>query len=245
MTIAVRLRFAGYALILVAAIWEGVGAVGGGPSVRAQPNTLVATDLPTGAEERLAITQLLRQGVMRARPGGNFAPAEPTTLGEYLISLQQLFSLPQPQHPANFTDVPPNSPYYAAVQAMAPYLKREIMCFRCALSTNLYPEQSLTRLISIVPLVSILNVRGTLPLVDASRVDQLLDGVDDTKNLGPLARQHVATAISGGLISLSAAHRAELSQIETRANTAVMLNRIQTNFHIPEVRPAESGVNTH
>jgi hypothetical protein len=241
MAVAVGSRFAGRLLILVATICGGAGAIGGVSSLHAQPSTAAVSDLPNDAEARLAVTQMVRQGVMPTRAAGKFAPSEPATLGEYLISLQHLFALPQPQRPVNFTDVTPDSPYYAAVQATAPYLNRQVMCSHCSLSTNLYPEQSLTRSTSIVALVSILNARGALPLVDASRSDQVLEGMDDTKNLGPLARRYVATAISGGLIPVSAAHRAELSQIQVRASAAVILNRAQSKFQVPQVHPADES----
>jgi hypothetical protein len=235
MAIEVSPRYARRLLIVAAAICGGVWAFANGSSVRGQPPGAPVVDIPNDAETRPAIINMTRQGIMRTRTVGRFAPAEATTLGEYLISLQQLFRLSQPQHSVNFTDVPPSSPYYAAVQATAPYLYRQVLCFGCALGTNLFPEQPLTRLQSTVSLVGILGARGALPLVEKAKADQVLQGIEDAKALSPLARRFVATAISGGVISLSAPNRAQLSQVETRANTAVMLNRAQTRFQLPQV----------
>jgi hypothetical protein len=239
MAIVGNLRSAARFLILTAALLGGVGAFVSPSALSAQPSTGEVADLPADAEAKLAISKMLHQSVMRTRAGGKFAPTEPSTLGEYLVSVQQLFRLPQPRRAVNFTDVPPSSPYYAAVQAAAPYLNRQAICFGCALSSNLYPEQSLTRAQSTVTLVSILNARGTLPLLDGARADAVLQGVEDTKNLSPLARRLVATGISGGILSLFSARRPELSAVETRASTAVTLDRVQTKFQVPEVRPAQ------
>jgi hypothetical protein len=222
-------------LVLGAALCVDICTFLSSAPVFAQPSTAAVPDLPADAESKLAISNMLRQGVMRTRESGNFSPSEPSTLGEYLISLQRLFRLTTPSHTVNFTDVPPSSPYYTAVQAAAPYLNRQAMCMGCALSTNLYPEQPLTRSMSTVTLVSILNARGTLPLLDEAQANQVLENVEDARHLSPLARRLVATGISGGIISLSATHSAELTSIETRATVAITLNRTQAQFQLPEV----------
>jgi hypothetical protein len=112
-----------------------------------------------------------------------------------------------------------------------------------SVSSNLYLGQSLTVAQSTVILVSILNVRGSLPLLDAARADAVLQSVKNTESLSPLARRLIATGISGDILRLSADRRAELSAIETRVSTAVTLNRVQTNFKVPEVRPVQSDDN--
>jgi hypothetical protein len=221
--------------LLSATLCSGIGVITHGAPVFAQDSIAVAPDLPADAESKLAISNMVRQGVMHLRATGNFSPSEPSTLGEYLISLQQLFQLTPPSNPPHFTDVPPRSPYFAAAQATAPYLNRQAMCMGCALSTNLYPDQPLTRAQSSVALVSILNARGALPLVDDATANQALKDVEDARRLSPLARRLVATGISGSIVSLSATHKADLSSIETRASTAAILNRAQTKFQLPEV----------
>lgn len=222
-------------VLLSATLCSGIGVITHGAPAFAQDSTAVSPDLPADAESKLAISNMVRQGVMHLRATGNFSPSEASTLGEYLISLQHLFQLTPPSTPPHFTDVPPGSPYFAAAQAAAPYLNRQAMCMGCALSTNLYPDQPLTRAQSSVALVAILNARGALPLVDDATANQVLEGVEDARRLSPLARRLVATGISGSIVSLSSTHNADLSSVETRASTAAILNRAQTKFRLPEV----------
>jgi hypothetical protein len=134
-----NLRFVARFALLSVVLCAGIGAFAHGAPARAQDSTVTAPDLPADTESKLAISNMLRQGVMRVRASGNFSPSEPSTLGEYLISLQQLFHLTPTSNPPKFTDVPPGSPYFAAAQAAAPYLNRQAMCKGCALSTNLLP----------------------------------------------------------------------------------------------------------
>ena len=221
--------------LLSAALCSWIGAITHGAPVFAQGSTTVAPDLPDDSQSKLAITNMVRQGVMRLRVTGNFSPSEPSTLGEYLMSLQHLFQLTPPPNPPRFTDVPPGSPYFTAAEAAALYLNRQAMCMGCLLSTNLYPDQPLMRAHSSVTLVSILNARGALTLLDDGTASQVLQGVGDAGLLSPPARRLVATAISAGIVSLSATHQVNLSSVETRASTAAILNQAQTRFQLPEV----------
>jgi hypothetical protein len=229
------LRLVARVVLLSATLCSGIGVITHGTPVFAQGSAAVAPDLPTDTETKLAITNMVRQGVMQLRGTGNFSPSEPSTLGEYLMSLQHLFQLTPPPNPPHFTDVPPDNPYFAAAEAAAPYLNRQAMCMGCALSTNLYPDQPLMRAQSGVTLVSILSARGVLPLLDDATAYQVLQGVGDARFLSPPARRLVATAISANITSLSATHQFDLSSVETRAGTAVILNRAQTQFQLPEV----------
>jgi hypothetical protein len=88
--------------ILATALAGGVGALVSPTTLRAQPSTTQVADLPADAEARLATSNMLRQGVMRMGVKGNFLRTKPSTLGEYLLSVQHLFQLPQPQHPVSF-----------------------------------------------------------------------------------------------------------------------------------------------
>jgi len=235
MTCAGGLPLVARVALLSAALCSGIGVITHGAPVFAQSSSTVVPDLPADADSKLAISNMVRQGVMHLRATGNFSPSEPSTLGEYLISLQQLFQLTPPQNPQHFTDIPPGSPYYAAAEAAAPYLNRQAMCKGCALSTNLYPDQHLTRAQTSVALVSILNARGALPLVDEATANQVLGDTEDVRRLSPHARRLMATGISENIVSPSATLKADLSSIETRASTAAILNRAQTRFQVPEV----------
>lgn len=200
----------------------------------AQP---AVTDLPQQAGTRLAITRMLAQGIIRPQAAGRFAPARTISLGDYLVSMQHMFNLPPPARPANFTDVPPSSPYFAAVQAVSPYLQRQALCFGCALSSNLYPNQPVSRAQTTVTLVSVLAAQGKLTLVDDQRAAQILANVRDAGRLSPLARRHFATAISSNIMSLSRARTLAMAEPYTRADLAVMLDSVQTRFQVPQVQP--------
>jgi hypothetical protein len=91
--------------LLGATLCSGIGVITHSAPVFAQDSIAVAPDLPADPESKLAISNMVRQGVMHLRAKGNFSPSEPSTLGEYLISLQQLFQLTPPSNPPHFTDV--------------------------------------------------------------------------------------------------------------------------------------------
>src|SRR5438105_3978001 len=109
-------------------------------SAQPPPGTMFS-DLAHHVEEELAINSMVAQGIMRPISPTKFAPDTPETLGEFAVSTQHMFNLPQPAHPINFSDVPPSSPIYAAVQAMVPYMGRHILCIGCALTTDFLPNQ--------------------------------------------------------------------------------------------------------
>lgn len=205
-------------------------------SAVAQPVTGF-TDLPQQADVHLAITHMAAQGIMSERAAGRFGPKETSSLGEYLVSMQHMFNLPPPARPAKFTDVPPSSRYYAAVQAASPYLGRQVLCFTCALSTNLYPDQPLSRAQTTVTLVNVLVARGKLALVDETGAAQILANVRDAGKLSPPARRYFATAISANILPLSPAGTLQIADLHTRADLALMLDRVQTQFHVPQVHP--------
>src|SRR6266481_5577499 len=92
----------------------------GVPNAEAQSVSATLQDLPQDEGTRLAIKRMADQGIMVPRSAGKFAPQSPTSLGEYLASVQHMFSLPPVKHPTLFTDVPESSPYYSAVQATSP-----------------------------------------------------------------------------------------------------------------------------
>jgi hypothetical protein len=207
------------------------------PKVAAQTVPLAIKDLPQDETARRAITHIVNQGIMLPRSAGKFAPESVTSLGEYLISVQHMFSLPRARNPVAFTDVPASSVYYSAVQATSPYLARQVICFDCALSTNLYPEQPLTRAQAAITAVSILISRGRLKLPDGRNAADVLANVSDANNLSPPGRFYFATAISAGIVKSAAGHAIDIAHIETRSDIALMLDHVQTNFHLPKVRP--------
>ena len=65
----------------------------GVPNAAAQPAPAF-TDLPQQAEVRLAITHMTDQEIMSPRSSAAFAPAEVSSLGEYLASVQQCSIFP-------------------------------------------------------------------------------------------------------------------------------------------------------
>lgn len=195
------------------------------------------SDLAHHMAEEPAINRMVAQGVMRPVSPTKFAPDMPETLGEFAVSVQHMFDLPQPPKPINFSDVPPSSPIHAAVQAMVPYMGRHILCFGCALATNFLPNQPVSRAISAVTLVRILMAQKKISLLTMMEADEVLRNVEEAKTLPPPSRPYFATAIRSGILALSPEHKIEPAREHSRANMAVLLDHVQKKFNVPRVRP--------
>jgi len=198
--------------------------------------TPVLSGVPQQADASRAIQRMTEQGIMSVRALEPAAAAEANSFGEFLVSVQRMFNLPPSDKPVVFTDVPPGSPYYDAVQATAPYLGRQALCFGCALSTNLYPNQQVSRALTTLPLVNILISRGAIELLDEQRAAEVLSSVSDVPRLqGPLGR-YLATAISAHVLYLTQERKMEIGKSQTRSDIAITLDSVQTEYSVPQVR---------
>jgi len=198
-----------------------------------QPNI---SDLTAHPAEAPAIHSMVAQGVIRV-VGEKFEPDAPMTRGDLAIATQHLFKLGRPAQIVEFTDIPRTSPLYSAVQSVAPFLGREALCFGCALISKFLPNVAVTRIESAVLLTNILVAHNKFKLLSRAEAERVLANVADAKTLkGPL-RMYVATAIRNDILTLPAPNRLDPHMVQSRALTAVMLDRAQNKFAIPTVTP--------
>jgi hypothetical protein len=154
------------------------------------------------------------------------------------MSVQHLFNLKPPTEGVNFPDVPPGSPLYEAVQAVAPYLGRQILCPGCALVSKFLPDQPVSELDTAVLLANVLRTQNRLQLLTEAQSEAVLAKLPDAKNLhGRLLRIYTATAIQSGMINAPSSNPLLIPSFHTRAQTAVMLSKVQIKFNLPSVSP--------
>jgi hypothetical protein len=189
--------------------------------------------LQTHPAAQPAIASIVSQGIMRPVAVGQFAPDQPDSLGDFAVAAQSLFGLPPPSRPVQFTDVPPGSQYYAAIQAIAPYLHRQLLCFGCALSTELYVGQPVSRAEANMVVVSVLVAQNKLQLLTPPQANDVLATAPDAAVLPPPARVYFATGIKNGILPLADGSSIAPAKPHSRADIAVLLDSVQTKFKIP------------
>lgn len=193
-------------------------------------------DLANHTAEQPSIGSLVSQGIMRGVSPTEFNPDANMTNGDFADSVQKMFNLAVPAQKTNFTDVPAGSSIYNAVEAVAPYLGRELICFGCQLGTNFGPNEPASRVVTAVTLVNVLLAQKKVELLTPDAAETALANVSDAAQLRGPARVYVATALQQGVLSLTADHAiAGLSPV-TRANIAVQLDSVQKKFNVPLVR---------
>jgi len=210
------------------------------PIALAQPRFPVRqeiSDLSAHTTEAPAIHSMVTQGIMRTVNAAKFEPDAPTTRGELAVSLQHMFNLGRPAKSVEFTDIPASSPLYASVQAVAPFLGRQILCFGCALSLKFGPDEPVSRIEGAVLLTNILLAHKKFNLLSRAEAEPVLATLEDANSLkGPL-RIYVATAIKNDVLTLSAPNRLNPNALHSRVQTAVTLDRVQRKFMVPPVSP--------
>jgi hypothetical protein len=195
------------------------------------------SDLGAHAGEAPAINSMVTQGIMRIVDTAKFEPDAPTTRGELAVSMQHMFNLKRPAQPVDFTDIPPSSPLYSAVQAVAPFLGRETLCFGCALISKFLPNEAVSRVEEAVLLTNILLAHKKFGLLSKAEAEPVLAALADANTLkGPL-RLYVATAIRNDVLTLPAPNRLDPHAVHSRAQTAVTLDRVQKEFRLQPVSP--------
>jgi len=191
----------------------------------------VFSDLGNHKKDRPAITSMVEQGVMRSASQARFNPAGINGRGDFAASIQQMFNLPVPAQKLDFPDVPTSSPNYMAVQAIAPYLGRQIRCPGCALTSTLGPNEPVSRLEAAIVLTNILIAQKKVVFVSPEAADKMLAGRAEEMR-GPLG-VYVATAIQNGILQTVTDAR-EAGVKFNRANLATLLDNVQKKFSIPQ-----------
>jgi hypothetical protein len=195
------------------------------------------TDLAAHVAEQPAINNMVTQGIIRAVSPTQFSPDAPNTRGAFAVSVQHMFNLPKPAQAVTFSDVPSSSSIFTAVQAIAPFQGRQILCSGCALGSTFGPNEPVTRAETAVLLTGILIAQKKVALTSPAEAESALAKVPDANELRGPARLYLATALQSGVITLTSASKLDPASQRTRADTAVLLDSVQKKFAIPQVRP--------
>jgi hypothetical protein len=214
----------GVAIIALAAPWQ--------TPVLSQPYSDVASHTEAGP----AINSMLAQGIMRGVSPTQFAPEASLTHGDFVIAIRNMFNLPRTDQAIGFLDVDASSPVYAALQGVEPYLGGQILCPGCALGKNFMPGQPISSAEVTFTVTRVLAAQNRLQLVSPAEVDSVLSEVPDASQLPRPSRVYFATAIRTGILPVGPGNRIEPASKVTRADAAVLLDRVQQKFDIPRVQ---------
>jgi len=197
------------------------------------------SDLAGHAAQAPAIRSMVDQGILPTIERDAFKPDAVTTRAQLAAAVQHMFGLKGVERKPTFTDVMPESPLYGTVEAVAPFLGRQTLCFGCALGSNFEPDEPVSQLESVVLLINVLRAQKKLTLLSEKQAAPVLAGFADAASLrGPL-RVYVATAIRNGLMKPTLPNRMNIAPSHTRAQTAVLLDSVQRKFRLPKVPPID------
>lgn len=212
-----------------------LGFLAGAPGLAAQPLSTFK-DLPAQRVEAPAISNMVSQGIMKPVGTAQFAPDAAETLGDFAVSVQRLFNLGQPAQATEFADVPPGSSLYTAIQSVAPYMGRLLLCSGCALTKSLLLTQPISRAQVTMIMAQVLVAQGKIALPTAAQTAAALANVADANLIPPPARPYFAAGVQGGIVALQPGNRIALGIAHTRAEVAVMLDGAQKRFSIPQLK---------
>jgi hypothetical protein len=228
--------FAVGAIIFFAAHWLTPSFAQTSP--REGTSTAPFSDLGGHAAEIQSIDSMVAQGILSGVSPTEFAPEAPLTHGDFVIAMLHMFKLPRTAHPTEFSDIPLESPLHGALEAVEPFLGRQLLCFGCALGKNFMPRQAISSAETAFTLVRILTAQNKLQLLSPVEIDSVLAKVSDASQLSRPSRVYFATAIRNGILSLGPDNKMDLTREQTRAGAAVLLDRVQQTFDVPRVNPS-------
>jgi len=211
-----------------------LGFVAAAPNMAAQP-AVEFKDLAAHPVETPAINNMVSQGIMKPVGATEFAPDAAETLGEFVVSVHSMFNLGQPAKATEFGDVTAKSAIYAAVQAVTPYMGRQMLCFGCLLGKNLLPEQSISHAQVAMIMAQVLVAQKKLALPTAAETEAALANVADAGLIPPPARPYMAAALTGGIVTLQSGYKIALGMTHTRAEVAVIFDGAQKKFSLPQI----------
>jgi hypothetical protein len=195
------------------------------------------SDLSAHPAEAPAIRDMVAMGVMQPASPGRFMPDAPTTRGELATSVQRLFDLKPPAQQAHYTDVPANSPIYDAVQAVSPYLGRELLCQGCSLGSNFRPNAPVSQIESTILLTNVLRSQNRIALLSPAEAEPILAATPGAQGLrGPL-RLYLASAIKAGVVQPGEATPGAMATVHTHARAAVLFDRCRRSFGLQARHP--------
>ena len=183
----------------------------------------VFTDLKGYDWARTAIESLAGQEILRGMGGGRVDPGGVLTRDQVATLIQRLFELPQPAQPVSYSDVPPGHWAYSFVQACSPYIP--------PLAGDTFGAGvACSREDAAAALVRVLDEQALLEIVPPGEADTILAGVPDAGEITPALRQLIATSIKYGIVRGLEDGSFVPAGMLTRAQAAVLLDRVQTMF---------------
>jgi len=181
------------------------------------------TDLTGYDWARGSIQALAASGMIKGVAPDRYGPADDVTRAQFAVLMQRVFQLPSPAQAAAFSDVKADDWEYGAVQAVAQYMPG-------VTDSQFAPDQPFSRANVAAVLVKILSAQGRLALLDAAAANTVLANVPDAGSIAPELRLYVATAIQNKVLLGMPDGRFDPTGMVTRAQTAVLLHRVQVDF---------------
>jgi hypothetical protein len=185
------------------------------------------------SDAKEAVQHMAAQGVFK----GASAVETPMTKGEFVLALQHMFALTESPDAPTYTDVPANSALGSALRAVDPYLGGHILCPGCDFGSNFLADQPISNVYASFLTTLVLIGQNKLQPLSPAEADAVLAKVPDAGSLPPPSRVYFAAAIQGGVLPLGLEKRIGSTQNQTHGDAALLLDRVQLKFAIPEARP--------
>ena len=200
---------------------------------------------PTAASSKyqgpFVVSSSLRVQAMAVVPGGKpsagvsvqYSCTPNLSHAAFATELQQHFQLQPPSQPVHFADVRPQDSIYPAAEALAPHLRRSVLCAGCVLSANFSPAKVLNRAQAGVALVSILMSNQKITLPNAADTNRILANVKDAGEMPAMARPFMAAAIVNGALTLESGNLLNGRAPFTHTHMETAFAEIQKRFNLP------------
>ena len=177
-----------------------------------------------------AIKELVSNCILEPGSFGGCKPGRVFTRGEFAAEARRVFRLTKPSKEFFFADVPSDSPIYAAVQSVAPFMPRRILCPGCALTSIFSPDTPISRAELAVAVVQVLTFDNKVTLLSPAEAQRVLAAFPDTANVPAVARLYLATAVKSGIIGQFPARKLEPAATYNRAEGAGVLEYVQLRY---------------
>jgi len=184
------------------------------------------TDMNSTPWAQSAVKLLVQEGILSGESSAHFVPQASVTREQFARMIDAYFELSQPTSPIAFYDVPQGRWSYNYVEAASSY-----MDYYQGLSGgfSFHPAQTMTRQDVAIVLVKMMIHQGLATLPDATATDAILAQYSDVGNVSTAAKPYVAEAIALDLLKGEGNDMLAPQRGVTRAEAAVLLQRIDSN----------------